>query len=197
MILCFFQDILPDDHSAILIEDFKSAEELAAHLKYLDQNDDVYNKYLQWKTTGVANKYLRDELEQRTWSIKDTWKPGQSNFIEEFECFVCERVHENLKLTIRGKQPIQYIANKSHLECPEPKTFFNKRFMNLDWLNTYHGLDADAETLRYFADKNIKITTGEYHAKISEIRSKKNKWFQSVIMMISSPVQMSQYSETF
>lgn len=172
-----FQDILPDEHSAILIEDYKSPKELAQYLKFLDQNDAEYNKYLKWKTTGVTNKYLLTELEQRTWSIKDTWKPGRTNFIEEFECLVCERVHENLKLTSHGKPAIKYIADKSHLECPAPKKFFSKPFQSIDWANEYTFLDDDAKTLRYFADKNLPITAGDYHVKLSEIRSKRNSWF--------------------
>lgn len=175
--LFFFQEILPDKYCAILVEDFKSPKELAEYLHYLDQNDDEYNKYLVWKVRGVTNKFLRTELEQRTWSITETWKAGRTNFIEEFECFVCERVHENRKLTQHGHQEIQYIANESHLECPAPKPFFNENHFLLDWRTEFQQLDDEAKALRYFADKNLKITKGDFHSKLSEIRYSKNKWF--------------------
>lgn len=160
-----------------MIEDYKSPKELAQYLQFLDQNDAEYNKYLKWKTTGVTNQYLRNEIEQRTWSITETWKPGKTNFIEEFECFVCERVHENLKLTSRGKPEVKYIADKSHLECPAPKPFFSSSFRSMDWVNEYRFLDDEAEVLRYFTDKNLPITSGDYHAKLSEVRSKRSRWF--------------------
>lgn len=167
------QDILPDKHSAILIEDFESPKELAAYLKYLDQNDEEYNKYLRWKDTGVTNKFLRDEMEQRTWSITETWRAGRTNFIEDFECFVCERVHENLKLVERGKPEVKYIANISHLECPKPKSFFSE---SQNWEFHYEHEKDVAETLRYFSDINYKYTPGDFYAKLSEIQYKKKRW---------------------
>ena len=38
--------------SYIHVDDFSSAQELAAYLHKLDQNDDLYNEYFQWKGTG-------------------------------------------------------------------------------------------------------------------------------------------------
>ena len=39
-------------HSFIHVEDFKSARDLAAYLHLLDLDDNLYNKYFQWKNTG-------------------------------------------------------------------------------------------------------------------------------------------------
>ena len=38
--------------SYIHVDDFSSAQELAAYLHKLDENDDLYNEYFQWKGTG-------------------------------------------------------------------------------------------------------------------------------------------------
>ncbi|KAH3804089.1 glycoprotein 3-alpha-L-fucosyltransferase A-like [Dreissena polymorpha] len=49
----------PDDYSRmappgsyIHVEDFRSVQELANYLKFLNQNDDEYIKYFRWKQTG-------------------------------------------------------------------------------------------------------------------------------------------------
>lgn len=38
--------------SYIHVEDFKSPKELAEYLHILNQNDDLYNSYFEWKGTG-------------------------------------------------------------------------------------------------------------------------------------------------
>lgn len=42
-------------HSVIKVRDFKSPKLLAEHLKYLLNNETEYNKYLDWKRTGIGN----------------------------------------------------------------------------------------------------------------------------------------------
>ncbi|KAL4241047.1 Alpha-(1 3)-fucosyltransferase 11 [Mactra antiquata] len=169
------RDFLPDEHSAILVTDFESPKQLAEYLKYLNENDEEYNKYLEWKHTGVTNKYLLDLMEERTWSITETWKTGASNFIEDFECFVCNRLHENLRRRKEGKKEIEHIVDKSHLECPVPKPFFTDEF---DWDHVHEFSDNYASAVKYFAQQNVAYSKGEYNAKLSEIISSKQKgWF--------------------
>ena len=163
------QDVLPDNHSAIIIDDFKSVKELADYLKYLNSNDDEYNKYLQWKQTGITNQYLLKLLAEREWSIKDTWMPGQYNYVDTFECFLCNRVHENEKREIKKK----YIATENHFGCPKPKDYDNKGILtkeSRDWYGDWKKSQWQAKTLRYFADRNVKIEKGEFNAKVSEFR---------------------------
>lgn len=46
-------------HSYIHVEDFESPKLLAEYLHKLDQNDDLYNEYFQWKGTGqFINTYF-------------------------------------------------------------------------------------------------------------------------------------------
>ena len=42
-------------HAVIKVRDFKSPKLLAEHLKYLIHNEAEYNKYLEWKQTGIGN----------------------------------------------------------------------------------------------------------------------------------------------
>ncbi len=46
-----YESTLPP-HSYINVDDFKSIEELAAYLKYLDRNDTAYAAYFAWRQFG-------------------------------------------------------------------------------------------------------------------------------------------------
>ena len=163
------QDILPDNHSAIIIEDFKSVTELAKYLKYLNNNDEEYEKYLQWKRTGITNKYLLKLLKDREWSITNTWMDGRTNYVDSFECFLCNRVHENEKQKIKKK----YVATEKHFGCPKPMSYDNTGVLtkqNSGWFWDWKENEWKAKTLRYFADRNVKIEKGEFNAKVSEFK---------------------------
>jgi len=56
----------------------------------LDENDDAYLKYLEYKTQGaISNAMLLEALQRRPWSVDGV---NRSNFVEGYECFVCEQV---------------------------------------------------------------------------------------------------------
>ena len=42
-------------HAVIKVRDFKNPKLLAEYLKYLSHNEAEYNKYLEWKQTGIGN----------------------------------------------------------------------------------------------------------------------------------------------
>lgn len=116
------RDLFPTNHSAIEVLDFKSPKDLADYLNFLNQNDTEYNKYLGYKTPGgVRNKYLIELMNKRGWGINNDQVRG--NFINHFECMVCERLHENKNRAKRGEEIIRRQANKKHFGCPEPYTF--------------------------------------------------------------------------
>lgn len=167
--------MLPSNHSAIFVNDFNSPKQLADYLTFLNENDAEYNKFLEWKTTGITNRYFLKLMKERSWSIVDTWKSGSTNFVEDFECFVCNRVHENLKRKNLGEKEILHIVDKSHLECPEPKAFYVTDF---GWNYDHQYTGYVAEAVRYFADQNMAYTAGEFNAKVSEIQyNNKEGWF--------------------
>ena len=174
------QDLLPDNHSAIIIDDFKSPKELAKYLRYLNENDKEYEKYLEWKKTGITNENLKTMMASRIWSIVDTDHHGQTNYIDAFECFLCQRIQENRKNIRSGKKPVQYRANKEHVSCPEPFSYdadFNKNSAASSWSADYKMKQYEAKAVRYFHDKNYDINAGELHAKVSELYHKDNRWF--------------------
>ncbi len=85
-------DWLPNNHSAILIDDFPSPRDLAEFIKTLDQDDVEYSRYLEYKTPSeITNLRLLEGLESREWGVNDMSKP---NYLNGFECFVCDRENE-------------------------------------------------------------------------------------------------------
>ena len=124
----FYQDWLPDDHSAIVLKDFRNIEDLVKLLLHLNSSDSDYNRYLSFKTKhGVVNKRLLDAMKFRNWSIDDWHKP---NFVSNFECLVCRNVHERLK---REKhERLNRRATVEHYGCPRPTKFSDSPTGNLE-----------------------------------------------------------------
>jgi hypothetical protein len=115
-------DILPTTKSIINIRNFPNAADLAKFLKRLNENDTEYESYLDFKkTNGVKNKVLVDLVTNREWGINNDEANG--NFIDRFECLVCERIHANIQLSQSNKQTIRHQAGLEHYGCPKPSTF--------------------------------------------------------------------------
>lgn len=82
--LFFFQKWLPNNDSAILIEEFQSPKHLAEHLLILNNNDDKYNQYLAHKLNQmVSNEKLQKQLQQRGYET--------NSIVEDFECYICQK----------------------------------------------------------------------------------------------------------
>ncbi|XP_049884475.1 alpha-(1,3)-fucosyltransferase 10-like [Pectinophora gossypiella] len=101
------RDWLPNNKSAILLEDFPTPELLSQHLHYLLNNDTAYEEYLEHKTLGkISNEKLVKELQERA------YQTDLDAVVNTFECFICERLYDEKKQV--------NIVNKSHYDCPEP-----------------------------------------------------------------------------
>jgi hypothetical protein len=51
------RDFQPSPYSVINVQDFRDTATLAEYLKWLGQNDDIYNMYLDWKVKGVSDNF--------------------------------------------------------------------------------------------------------------------------------------------
>lgn len=128
------KDFAPSNKSIIDIMDFNSIADLVSYLRYLDSNDTAYSEYLSFKgSQGITNDYLKRVMTDRPWDA--TWgierhllhlrrKP---NYVETFECSVCDAIHNNRRLASSGKQPKVYAASKEHYGCPFPTSFVDSR----------------------------------------------------------------------
>ena len=124
-----FQDYLPANHSAIFVEDFTTIDDLVQFLQIVNKDDTLYNEYLAYKTTGVKNTKLQQEMRDREWGVSD-W--SRLNFIEGFECAVCNRLHENILREAEGRPALKRQAEWDHYGCPRPKRFSDSPYGSLE-----------------------------------------------------------------
>ncbi|XP_020863970.1 GDP-fucose protein O-fucosyltransferase 3 isoform X2 [Phascolarctos cinereus] len=90
------RDWLPSNKSAVLVAGFSHPRELAGFIRQLDDNDKEYEAYLEWKLRGeISNGHLLRALKERRWGVQDV---TQDNYIDAFECMVCNKVWENIRL---------------------------------------------------------------------------------------------------
>lgn len=119
-------DWMPASRSAIFIDDFPSPRELADYLRSLDEDDEAYRRYLEFKQPDrVTNTDLLEALESREWGVNDMSKP---NYLNGFECYVCDQENTRLaaerayrKAPEQSPPPQPKIANNGHMGCPLPR----------------------------------------------------------------------------
>lgn len=104
------RDWLPNNKSALLLLDYPTPKKMQEHIVDLLNNDNKYEEYLEHKTKSqISNKKLIDNFREN---------PNQNdalNTTEQFECFVCHKIHEKIDGNTK-----EYIAEKSHYNCPKP-----------------------------------------------------------------------------
>lgn len=124
------KDWMPNEKSAIFVNDFKHPKDLANFVKYLNSNDDEYAQYMRYKDPKhITNEFLLKMVEERPWRVLGEW--DKVNFghrmYANFECHVCDRVIERQEALRAHKlapeknvPPPPRMAKRDHLECPEP-----------------------------------------------------------------------------
>nr|CAB3247492.1 alpha-(1,3)-fucosyltransferase 11 [Phallusia mammillata] len=135
------RDWAPSPYSVIMVDDFESPASLAEFIRHLDENDEAYLKYLDYKNSDVIpNSLLRETLENRTWTLDGN---DHNNFVGGYECYLCEQMHELKNRGESGQPIIPRVVPHSHLDCPPPEPSFgtiadippNNPFHN--WVNDY------------------------------------------------------------
>lgn len=113
------QDWMPNDHTIILADNFSSPKDLGEFITSLDQNDEEYAKYLEFKEKGVSNTRLLQTMKNRPWghSVEDM------NSVTGFECFVCDRIHDNLNRKVSNLAENIFVASQEHYGCPRPEKY--------------------------------------------------------------------------
>ncbi|XP_062607946.1 alpha-(1,3)-fucosyltransferase 10-like [Saccostrea cucullata] len=168
------KDLLPSNKSAIIVDDFDSIEDLAKYLKFLDENDEEYDKYMEWKKTGIKNQYLLKILKEREWAINDYTSNDAINFIDGFECFVCKRIHENIQREKKGKEKLKFQATVDHYGCPAPSKFDDngkRTLKNDDWGYEYLNSKYYAKALRFHLDMNKTIDRSSIASTANRFRA--------------------------
>ncbi|XP_044161092.1 alpha-(1,3)-fucosyltransferase 10 [Bufo gargarizans] len=160
------EDWLPSKKSVIIVDKFSHPRELAHYIKQLDRNDSLYLEYLDWKLQGhISNIQLIHAIKDRMWGVQDV---TQDNYIDAFECMVCRRVWDNIRLQRKGLQIKQWKADSKHLSCPAPKPFpflpeqSSKNSMRELWKPSFEQSKKEAKALRLLVNRNRNFTSQEF-----------------------------------
>nr|XP_012631196.1 alpha-(1,3)-fucosyltransferase 10 [Microcebus murinus] len=165
------KDWLPSNKSAILVSEFPHPRELAGHIRRLDHDDRSYEGYVEWKLKGqISNQRLLTALRERSWGVQDI---SQDNYIDAFECMVCTKVWDNIRLQEKGLPPKRWKAEDTHLSCPEPTMFAfsppraprwgSSREM---WVRSFEQSKKEARALRWLVDRNQNFSAQEFWALV-------------------------------
>ncbi|XP_041916264.1 alpha-(1,3)-fucosyltransferase 10 isoform X1 [Alosa sapidissima] len=161
---------LPSNRSAVVVNPDTPPERLAEYLKRLDENDEEYLTYLEWKRKReVTNEVLVSEMKYRPWGVQDL---TQNNYIDVFECMVCDRVWENINRHKQGLQSKTWQAEADHLRCPRPRLFDfdvgppkGSSLRNI-WRPSYDQSVKEAKAMRRLVVKNKNFTVAEFWKEV-------------------------------
>uniref|UniRef100_A0A8C5P0D0 GDP-fucose protein O-fucosyltransferase n=1 Tax=Jaculus jaculus TaxID=51337 RepID=A0A8C5P0D0_JACJA len=166
-------DWLPSNRSAILVSEFAHPKELASFIRQLDYDDQLYETYMEWKLKGeISNHRLLTTLRERKWGVQDI---TQDNYIDAFECMVCGKVWENIRLQKQGLPLKRWKAEAMHLSCPEPTTFTFSSPVPLAghgsslreiWIPSFQQSKREAQALRWLVDRNKNFSSQEFWALV-------------------------------
>ena len=159
-------DWAPDVERSIIVADhFSTPKDLADYLLYLDQNDEEYEKYLEFKRSGVTNKRLLDHMTNRGWYVSLSFDPNNPprspDFITGFECFVCNTLHKRLSQSKEGLPLPAMVANHQHYSCPIPIPSLVK-----------DGEDVQEEMSKLSEEARSSLRYWRYTARCSEKKAK-------------------------
>nr|XP_008525747.1 PREDICTED: alpha-(1,3)-fucosyltransferase 10 isoform X2 [Equus przewalskii]XP_008525748.1 PREDICTED: alpha-(1,3)-fucosyltransferase 10 isoform X2 [Equus przewalskii] len=163
-------DWLPSNRSAILVSEFSHPRELATYIRQLDHDDRLYEAYIEWKLKGeISNQRLLTALRERKWGVQDI---NQDNYVDAFECMVCNKVWENIRLQEKGLPPKRWRAEVTHLSCPEPTVFtFSppappRSSLRQMWIPSFEQSKKEARALRWLVDRNQNFSVQEFWALV-------------------------------
>ncbi|KAG5332657.1 FUCTB fucosyltransferase, partial [Acromyrmex heyeri] len=148
-----FKDWLPNNKSAISILDFTSPIKLAHFLHNLLKNDSAYEEYLSHKLNlkrenRVTNSKLLHALEKRQTGIPNDF----GNYMEEFECFVCERIQKN------SYELKKSIVTKRQYNCSLPRDPITGEINKRNWWTEQWNIEkCGAKLLSHYITNNISI----------------------------------------
>lgn len=175
VVFILFQDYLPSNRSAIVIEDFEDVEDLAQYILLLDSNDRLYKQYLTFKDEPLLNKKLKTILDSRDWvpdfcseakltnKIKNKHPQLKYNSVfTGYECFLCEKAHEYIK----SGSKIRFQANSTDYRCPSPRRFdTNGRYSihNEAWSAEWNYGKHEADAMIILHNTNRTMTQKEFY----------------------------------
>ena len=96
--------------SVIFIEDYKSMDDLAEYLEYLDKNDTAYLEYFQWRKTDLS-LISAERIRNEKWCKLPAFQIGL--------CNLCAAIHEIVKKEKRKvvRSIHSWVYEQENTEC--------------------------------------------------------------------------------
>ncbi|XP_032665771.1 alpha-(1,3)-fucosyltransferase B [Odontomachus brunneus] len=151
-----FKDWLPNNKSAISILDFVEPLQLANFLHKLVENNSAYEEYLHHKLGEreyrVTNDRLLHFLERRPAGVSNEF----GNYVEAFECFICEQIQNNRKSQVD-------IVTERQYNCPLPRDPITSETDKQNWwIDKWNIEKCGAKLLAHYATNNISFNINHF-----------------------------------
>ncbi|XP_015110669.1 alpha-(1,3)-fucosyltransferase 10 isoform X2 [Diachasma alloeum] len=150
-----FKDWLPNNSSAVGVQDFESPKHLAEFLHQLMKNDTAYEQYLPHKLakTGISNDRLLRNLRKRPGELFSVFE----YYYRTFQCQVCEKIHRNEHRTASRKE--------YNCEKPDGRFNFNGKTVKNSWIDAWNMEKCTGVLLTEYLLKNEGFRSREFNAK--------------------------------
>lgn len=133
--------------------EFNDPISLANFLHELSSNETEYDKYLSHKLIDnyeIPNQRLKKALEKN----KRWFRNEFGNYVEEFECFICEKIQKSRETKF---------VNKEHYECPLPINPLTNKIDHSNWWVKQWILEkCSAKVLTYYLQNNLTINMDNF-----------------------------------
>lgn len=119
------------------------------------KNDSAYEEYLSHKLKEHENRVTNSDL-LHVVEMRPTGIPNEfGNYMEEFECFVCEQMWKN-KLE-------KSIVTKRQYNCSLPKDPITGKINKRNWWTEQWNIEkCGAQLLTYYVTNNISININRF-----------------------------------
>ena len=190
------EDWTPNDHSIISVDEFTSPAHLAHYLLLLNDNQEEYNTYFEYKNEGITNKRLLEHMKNRNWALDDNTR-RLPNFVQAFECHICDSIHKREQKLRKGVPVKPIVADGSHYRCPALKP--SVQLTSNSDLQNYRGREMMDSWKRIIECEKMtgkavaqEISRGAGRERISEVLHSVAKKCDS--LQISQEWMLNQYS---
>jgi len=161
-------EYIPNPGSIISVQNYSSVEEVAGLVNSINGDDQLYMTYLRHKTEQVVeNLHLKQLLQHREWGVSTEQQIQLGNSVRQFQCFVCNRINENMKYQKIGFAPVKYRADAAHYGCPMATHPITKQ-VDMEYVHTrdWYRTKFAVEILRDLLDKRETISADQFNHRI-------------------------------
>ena len=163
------------------MQDFNTIKSLVSFIQKIDSNDLEYDKYREFKQTGIQNHKLKEILDNRSWEpdfdvMGMNLNSDKGNFVDHFDCYICDLIHDDMEGkqgSERRRAPINFQSAKDHYGCPLPMEFVSEdnlsmkrpfsEFWYSTWMVSYCDMRAMLELskggVRYYTQDAFKAAS--------------------------------------